>query len=293
MCIKPKGLPILQTVNQSPMAQLLVPFDFSENAQLALDQALWIAHKGNVSVEVLHITNKAVSREYPSSWNCDENSIETLRQKTEAVIEERLRALNLNVQSQVLATVKEDALVTGGITSHMMLGEVKLLVMGTHGRTGVYDSIFGSNTSVMVNHAVFPVLTVPHGWKPVAIEHCIAAIKLSKLNANAKTIAGWGQFLNCTVEAVQFSIIPEAEKELAAQSSIAGIPCRMIKDAIETTLAEDLLQFTAPLQNTILLLFTRDKTFLGKIFSPNLSYKLSGSITIPMLSQPIDNDSKA
>ena len=54
------------------MADILVPFDFSKNATIALDQALLISAANNKKLEVLHITNDVVSKEYPKSWKYSE-----------------------------------------------------------------------------------------------------------------------------------------------------------------------------------------------------------------------------
>jgi hypothetical protein len=171
----------------------------------------------------------------------------------------------------------------------MLHSQAQLLVMGTHGTTGLVDKVFGSNTAAMVNHALFPVLTVPPAWKPDVIEHCIAALKLSKLQYSSETLLKWSEFFNCSIEAVQFSIVPESEGAIANEKNIGGVPCRMVKNDIETPLAEDLLQYTQHLKNTMLLLFTREKTFLEKLFRPTLAHKVSGAITIPLLSLPLEN----
>jgi hypothetical protein len=39
----------------------------------------------------------------------------------------------------------------------------------------------------------------------------------------------------------------------------------------------------------MLLLFTREKSFLEKLFRPTLAHKVSGAITIPLLSLPLEN----
>jgi nucleotide-binding universal stress UspA family protein len=274
------------------MAEIIVPYDFSENAQIALDQALMIATKNSKSLEVLHITNKAICRDYPHSWDCNEKSTEKLQKKLEVIVEDRKEALLLATKVTTSVSIKEDALISAGITTHMLQSDAKLLVMGTHGSTGLYDKLFGSNTAVMANHALFPVLMVPPHWKPISIEHCIAAIKLSKLQARAKIIMEWSRFFECSVEAVQFSILPESEADYATKTSIGEVPCRMIKNDIETPLVDDLLQFARPLQKTVLLLFTHNKTFFEKLFTPNLTYKLSGTLTIPLLSLPIEDNAE-
>lgn len=160
--------------------------------------------------------------------------------------------------------------------------------MGTHGSTGMYDKLFGSNTAVMVNHSLFPVLTIPHSWKPVKLENCIAALKLNKLAALSDSIKWWGEFLNCPVEAIQFTISAEAEGEFAKKNEINGVPCSLVVNPIETPMSEDMMNYAAGLKNSVLMLFTREKTFLEKLLRPGVSYQLSGRSTIPLLAVPLE-----
>lgn len=270
------------------MADILIPFDFSKNATIAMDQALLLAAAGKKKVEVLHITNDIVSKEYPASWKYDHHSTGIIKEKIEDLVAKRIEKLNLAASPRMAIKIKEAATISGGMIAHMLQSGSRLLVMGTHGSSGVYDKIFGSNTSVMVNHSLFPVLVIPHSWKPVTIENCIATIKLNKLASVSASVKKWGKFFNCPVEAIQFTILREAEGEYANKTKIDNIPCRLIINPAETTLAEDILTFSKSLKRTVLLLFTREKTFLEKLLKPNLTYRLSGNITIPLLAVPLE-----
>ena len=267
------------------MSDLLVPFDFSKNAIKALDQAILISSVNHKKIEVLHITNESVSRQYPKNWKYN-GDIKILKEKLESVVEERKELLGASAKTGLL--VKEAATISGGIISRMLQGKLKLLVMGTHGSSGVYDKVFGTNTAVMVNHSIFPILVIPHNWKPVVIDHCVTVIKLNKLSSVSKRLKAWGKFFSSSVEAVQFTILKEAEGTYAKKEQIDGIPCRIILNPIETPLAQDVLNFTRKLRSSLVILFTKEKTFLEKLFLNNLTYKLSGSITIPLLAIPYE-----
>ncbi|MGZ8545091.1 MAG: hypothetical protein ACXWV0_07325, partial [Flavisolibacter sp.] len=127
---------------------------------------------------------------------------------------------------------------------------------------------------------------IPHNWKPVLINQCKAAVQLKRVSSLAPVIKGWGKFFNCPVEAIEFTITRESVGKLAEMSMINKVPVRVMLNPIETTLAEDILNYTGKMKDTVLLLFTREKTFLEKLLQPNLTYKLSGNIKIPLLAVP-------
>jgi nucleotide-binding universal stress UspA family protein len=267
------------------MADILIPFDFSKNAVKTLDQALLIASSSNRRIELVHITNELVSREYPKSWKYDGN-LRSLKTRLSDLVEDRKSKIGKNVSARTTVMIREAATISGGIISRMLQSKSRLLMMGTHGISGMYDKVFGSNTAVMVNHSLFPVLVIPHNWTPAGIDHCISVIKLDKLARVSKRIKSWTKFFNCDVEAVQFTISKEAEGAYAHKNHIDNIPCKLVLNPLETTLAEDVLVYTKSMKNSMILLFTREKTFLEKLFQPNLTYKLSGKIKIPLLALP-------
>ena len=274
------------------MADILVPFDFSKNAMIALDQALLITSANKKKLEVLHITNDIAAKDYPRNWKYDGQSISIIENKLNELVEERKSKLELEAGLKTSILVKEAATISGGVISRMLQSGSKLLVMGTHGSTGIYDKVFGSNTAVLVNHSLFPILVIPHTWKAVPIQQCMVLFKLQKLSAVAGSVKSWGKFFNSSVEAVHFTISREAEGEYANKTAISNIPCRLIVNPVETPLAEDILVFSKKLKNTILLLLTREKTFLEKLFQPNLTYNLSGKISIPLLTVPLEGIKK-
>ncbi|MGZ5285966.1 MAG: universal stress protein [Flavisolibacter sp.] len=268
------------------MAAILIPFDFSKNATLALDQALLMGAANQKSIEVIHITNDGVKKKYPAAWKYDGRSFVLLEEKIREVIQKRREKLGAEGMNKISVLVKESATISGGLIARMMQSKAKLLVMGTHGSSGLYDKVFGSNTAVMVNHSIFPVMVIPHNWKPVLINQCKVAVQLKRVSSLAPVIKGWGKFFNCPVEAIEFTITRESVGKLAEMSMINKVPVRVMLNPIETTLAEDILNYTGKMKDTVLLLFTREKTFLEKLLQPNLTYKLSGNIKIPLLAVP-------
>lgn len=270
------------------MADILIPFDFSKNAIHALDQAILISAFNGKKVEVLHITNEIVWKQYPRSWKYDGNSLKPLKEKLTSMVEERKKRLKQGTSATTSIVVKEAATISGGLISRMLQGKSKLMIMGTHGSTGVYDRIFGSNTAVMVNHSLFPVLVIPQNWKPARIENCKVLINLKQLSSVSTKVKSWARFFDCSPEAIHFTLSRQAEGIYADKRQIKGIPCRLIINPAETTLAEDVISYSKSLRKSMMMIFTKEKTFLEKLLVPSLSYKLSGRISIPLLALPFE-----
>jgi nucleotide-binding universal stress UspA family protein len=136
--------------------RFLVPIDFSEYANQALEYALTLAGKLDARVTLLHViqsvplggVDMGVTLPY------------TYLQDLEAEIMQSMEAC----LARVTAAGREgDIVVVHGVPFHEILETAKsqkvdLIVMGTHGRTGLQHILLGSVAEKVVRLAPCPVL---------------------------------------------------------------------------------------------------------------------------------------
>jgi glycine betaine transporter len=141
----------------------LVPFDFSPCSEAALPYAATLARKYGARIILLHVipTQLYVVGEV-NYWQLSEKAFLALNQEA------------LTKLSNAFSPAERDQLdivekVVHGIPVMEILREaidsvVDLIVMGTHGRTGVSHLMLGSVAEQVVRQASCPVLTV-HAFK--------------------------------------------------------------------------------------------------------------------------------
>ncbi len=145
------GLPRAATIER-----LLVPIDFSECAQEALEYAARLAKQVNARVRLVHAMTAAA---YPLDFALFGVSEEkALRKKVHEHLDE------------LVSVVKADGIVAEGVCEPGAPAEVILkhakedgagaIVMGTHGRRGLSHLALGSVAEYVVRHAACPVFTV-------------------------------------------------------------------------------------------------------------------------------------
>ena len=142
-----------------PIHEILFPTDFSEAARYAGCYAALLARKLGARLHALHvpfIPLPATPADLARLAGAE--PYEAGRRKAEAQLEELLRAEDwrtLRVRRTVtLGLVEDEILKAAEGTS--------LIVMGTHGRTGIARAMLGSVTEKVVRMAPCPVLTVKH-----------------------------------------------------------------------------------------------------------------------------------
>ena len=138
--------------------RILCPTDFSATAEKALEYAVFLASSHNAELQLLHVVDHL--------HGFDNYLILSMTPHEIAERMEKHANENLSdVTNQIKETVKTEKAVRHGKTSVQiieMAREMKadLIVMGSHGRTGLSHVIIGSVAEAVVRHACCPVLVV-------------------------------------------------------------------------------------------------------------------------------------
>jgi nucleotide-binding universal stress UspA family protein len=148
--------------------KILVPVDYSAASRAALELALGIAESFRAAVHVVHVL------ELPLYSSLDMSvSISGFPAQSYVSYAQRRAAEEM---SEFLAPERNreltQAIVTGEPSSMVLKiaedGGYDLIVMGTHGRTGLKHLLLGSTAEWIVRHAPCPVLTTREPTRPLA-----------------------------------------------------------------------------------------------------------------------------
>ena len=149
----------MQPATTSQISSILVPVDFSAGSHAAIEYALGLARTYRAKVTLFH------AQDAPTSMNQivpgADNHVDSRRE--EVRIRSSLEAyatrfnadgaVDLHIDVRCGSPIEQ---IVSASTTH----EFDLIVMGTHGRTGVGHLIMGSVAEMVVRKAACPVLTV-------------------------------------------------------------------------------------------------------------------------------------
>jgi nucleotide-binding universal stress UspA family protein len=138
--------------------KLLVPFDFNDNGVEALAWAaeLQDALKNKEPIHLVHFISTSPTRDPMSIMQVLLPSAEELTS-----LQDSLRAAVTKIGARAEVDVVVGPLSIGeAIVARANELKVDLIVMGTHGRTGVKRLLLGSVADHVVRHADCPVLTL-------------------------------------------------------------------------------------------------------------------------------------
>jgi len=145
------------------MKTILVPIDFSKQAEIAIDFASQIALKTGAILKLIHVYEYPVATSFstmdvggidPVEGELAREMMEECREKLEKSAKECIE-LGITVDSEI----KMGNPFTG-LSEELKNEKVDLIVMGTHGTESFEDTLIGSNTEKVVRHAPCPVIAV-------------------------------------------------------------------------------------------------------------------------------------
>ena len=137
---------------------ILVPTDFGDCADHALDVAVALAQRLDAKITLLHVCELPVSAYamYAQGLYFPMDTLEAAAQKALDSAAARLRARYAGSDAILRSGTAVDKLMDARDEVH-----ADLIVMGTHGRHGVSRMLLGSVAEKTVRMSKVPVLTVP------------------------------------------------------------------------------------------------------------------------------------
>jgi nucleotide-binding universal stress UspA family protein len=134
---------------------ILLPTDGSEGTEAALGHALDLATTYGATIHVVYVIDTTIGADAGGVTTLD--ALETIGEDAVDRALQRARATGIDtVEESVLRGTPHRTLI-----EYADEHDVDLIVMGTHGRTGLERYLIGSVTEKVVRLADVPVLTVP------------------------------------------------------------------------------------------------------------------------------------
>jgi nucleotide-binding universal stress UspA family protein len=149
-------------MEQTTLSRVLVPVDFSSCSRAALEYASFLASRLSATVDVLHVWEPPHYVRPDVLLHPHGEAQQTLQQFARSNAGREMEWFLGNVESH---GVKVKGRLEFGNPYHVILeisssGAYDLIVMGTHGRTGLSHLLLGSIAEKIVRRASCPVITI-------------------------------------------------------------------------------------------------------------------------------------
>jgi nucleotide-binding universal stress UspA family protein len=159
------------------LKNILVATDFSEPSDAALLYGRNFARQHGATLHVLHIVDDAMAHAMTPVGIAPD--IGEVQMELEADAERRLNELVTDedrVRLHARTAIRTSGWPASAILAYAKDEEVDLIIVGTHGRTGLAHFFLGSVAQQVVRSAPCPVLTVRHPEREFAIPDALQSV---------------------------------------------------------------------------------------------------------------------
>jgi nucleotide-binding universal stress UspA family protein len=142
------------------MSRILYASDFSRASGAAFTRAVALARRDRAELVVAHVMNPPIPMMgdgyvAPSTWDAIVRGYRKVSQKKLDALVAKARKAGARARGLLLEGVPADRIIRAARARH-----AGLIVVGTHGRTGIARFVLGSVAGRIVAGATCPVLTV-------------------------------------------------------------------------------------------------------------------------------------
>lgn len=142
------------------MKRIILPVDFSPKTDLLLEKAIEFAKLINGKISLIHVAPNDLG------YALGDVGFQYYPEIEQHEIKEELLQLNVLEQRVLAHDVDCDHYLKQGIARDVILDYAKelnadFIVMGSHGRSGMYDVFVGSLTKDLTKVAPIPVVVIP------------------------------------------------------------------------------------------------------------------------------------
>src|ERR1051326_2928173 len=161
------------------ISRILVPTDFSETAALAVEHAAYMAVLCNAELVLLHLIAE------PAFVPTDYETVTLVNtdDETEVVISARLNAMKKKLENEYgisVMSVYDTGRIGSGIAETAQRTQCDLIIMGTHGASGLEEFFPGSNAHRTASAAPCPVITLKANAKRIGFANIVMPIDNSE-----------------------------------------------------------------------------------------------------------------
>ena len=159
------------------MKKIIVPIDFSKHSEFALEAAAILAHKHEAEVIALHMLELSNAIISESESELTEGAVFYLKlaekKFNEFLDKPFLKGITV---TPLIKHFKVFSEINDIAVSH----SADLVVMGSHGSSGIREIFIGSNTEKVVRHSDIPVLVIKHNPVLMDFENVVFACDFSE-----------------------------------------------------------------------------------------------------------------
>ena len=268
----------------STVKHILIPTDFSENAEIALRYAISNFNGPEVIFSLIHVYHLPYSGAV-ISIDLDD----LLKQERIKLMKQTLTDAREQFPQAMIKANTMQGLLVDGIAKLSESETIDMIVMGTKGASGIKEILIGSNAVNVMRHAKPPVILVPKETKVHVIRNIVFATDLRYINgfSSIKPLRNIVKSTGSKLEILHLQSDSDDptemnREELRLSTVFSDVPHRFHFEEM-TQPEDDILDFAHKMGADLIAVVSRHYGFFYRMLHRSVSRKLSMHTDIPVL----------
>jgi len=276
------------------MKILLIPTDFSETSEAAIDFGLQLAKQHGYDVILHHSVDFAHTYE---SMYMDTPNVQSFTNEVVEDCETRLENLLRSHRGGGLTITK--SLTVGNMVQDLKklveVKEVDLMVMGTKGASGLKEFFVGSNTEKIVRIIDCPIISIPEKSQFNRVRKILVPVDLNELRPGfLRQISFFQQLFSAAVEFLwvktphsieNVELIMEEFNNVLSKYEISSSSFTIIREVFPD---DGILEYAKDSESDMIAMATHARRGLAHLFSGSLTEDVMNHASIPLWSFKLD-----
>ncbi|KER09434.1 MAG: hypothetical protein HY22_11520 [[Candidatus Thermochlorobacteriaceae] bacterium GBChlB] len=274
------------------MKNILVPTDFSEHSTWALEVAIMLAKRTDAAIHLLHVVDVPTY-----TFNAAYERL--AMQKRQELLAETSKQLAELAESTAAQGVKFNHVLEQGTTYKLIVetadaNNCDVIVMGTHGISGLKKLFIGSTTERVIHTANCPVLSIRQQVSKVDIKQLVFASNFfGEVIEVFPKVYAFAQAFDAKLQLVRINtpgnfettrFINKQVREFVKLCHIKNYEMTIYNDNTEE---EGVLNFAEDVSADLIAIATHERTTLSHLINPSVAEGLSERAALPILTVKI------
>jgi nucleotide-binding universal stress UspA family protein len=273
------------------MKKVIVPIDFSEHSEYALKAAALLAKRNEIEIIVLHMLNLSVVSLSESASDLQAQSIFYLK-----LAEKKFKKF---LKKEYLKDIKVTPIIKHYLSFKEINGiaeeeKAELIIMSSHGASGVKELFLGSNTEKVVRHSTVPVLILKEELFDLNFEDVVYACDFSEKSIPAyKKALKLMDFFNSELHLLYVNLPNDKFKSSSQMQEMAvnfltksGQDISKLKEVTfecEFSIEKGILKFSNLIGADLIAISTHGRKGLSHIFEGSVAEDVSNHSMLPVI----------
>jgi nucleotide-binding universal stress UspA family protein len=270
------------------MKHILVPVDFSEHSEYALEVAASIARQQNADITIIHmmgISEAVIAEEELLEYEEAKYFMGLAKKRFKSFLDKPyLKGITINIIVQNYKVFSE-------VNNVAKEQNIDLIIMGSHGSTGFNEIFIGSNTEKVVRTSDVPVLIIKQQNPNFRIKNILFASNFTEdmvlAYKKAKTVAKKFSaklklvYINTPYE--DFLSTPEAEERIAKFMSKSGDTQSEVEIYNDRSVEKGILNYSKTAEFDLIALPTHGRKGLAHFLLGSIGEDIANHSRLPVM----------